>query len=437
MIFNPMKLKQVFNKKPTDEDIINAVEADESNMYFKVLSISDSAYLCSTGAKTCYNLDVSKEYKKNLEHIQRIIGYGHDSITAHSNIIIQLSIDGDHKDHMNLLPLLYGMPAMKYMNISILPYVEDLPGTKHSIQLLISGSVRAFRYFVQKFNETYIENNGYNTDLYEVMVECIYRSFEKEFFMNFIKDGILKEDRFVYKAPMKLEISEDENGDEVADVGTEAIHQDIVSTDMVDILYKDDIYSLYTELLSRGADPDRLLNSLLETCIVTLRLKNYSRAISQQINRHQSGISQESQRYVNYSTAQFIDPLQFHDDPEEQNKQYTIKLMGSTFTGTLKELGQSLIGIYPQLKDQGLQNQDARSILPINAETKTIHTFTYKNLIHFIKTRDSQFAQQEVRQIAKDMKKLVFEQSETNNTEAPIETIDFLNSKMLELMNHK
>ena len=435
-MFNPMKLKEVFHKKPSDQDIINAVHADESNMFFEVLSISDSAYLCSTGAKTCYNLEPAKEYTKNLEHIARIMGYGHDSISAHSNMIIKLNIESDDKEHMNLLPILFALPAMKYMNIAILPYKEDLPGTRHSIQLLISGSVRAFRYFIQKFNDTYIENNGYNTDLYEIMKQCIYQSFEKEFFVDFIKAGILDEKQFVYKAQMNLIVSEDEHGDEVANVGTEAVHQPILSTNMVDILYRDNIYELYYYLLSNGADPDKLLDCLLETCIVTLRLKNYSRAISQQINRHQSGISQESQRYVNYSESQFIDPLHFHDNIEDQNKEYSIDFMGSTFKGTMKELGQSLIAIYPQLKEQGLQNQDARAILPMNSETKTIHTFTYKNLLHFIKLRDSQFAQQEVRQIARDMKLLLFNKNEYTSMESTVDR-DFLNSKMLELTNHK
>ena len=398
-----MKLKEVFHKKPSDQDIINAVHADESNMFFEVLSISDSAYLCSTGAKTCYNLEPAKEYIKNLEHIARIMGYGHDSISAHSNMIIKLNIEADDKEHMNLLPILFALPAMKYMNIAILPYVEDLPGTRHSIQLLISGSVRAFRYFIQKFNDTYIENNGYNTDLYEVMKQCIYQSFEKEFFTDFIKTGLLDEKQFVYKAQMKLIVSEDEHGDEVADVGTEAVHQPVLSTNMVDILYRDNIYDLYSYLLSNG---------------------------------HQSGISQESQRYVNYSESQFIDPLHFHDNIEDQNKEYSIDFMGSTFKGTMKDLGQSLIAIYPQLKQQGLQNQDARAILPMNSETKTIHTFTYKNLLHFIKLRDSQFAQQEVRQIARDMKLLLFNKDEYISMEST-EVRDFLNSKMLELTNHK
>ena len=268
------------------------------------------------------------------------------------------------------------------------------------------------------------------------MKQCIYQSFEKEFFIDFIKAGLLDEKQFVYKAQMKLIVSEDEHGDEVADVGTEAVHQPVLSTNMVDILYRDNIYDLYSHLLSNGADPDRLLDCLLETCIVTLRLKNYSRAISQQINRHQSGISQESQRYVNYSESQFIDPLHFHDNIEDQNKEYSIDFMGSTFKGTMKDLGQSLIAIYPQLKEQGLQNQDARAILPMNSETKTIHTFTYKNLLHFIKLRDSQFAQQEVRQIARDMKLLLFNKDEYLSMEST-EVRDFLNSKMLELTNHK
>ena len=111
-----------------------------------VLSFGDSAYTCSMGAKICYGLKVDKSYNKNKAHVARIVGMGHDSVSAHSNVIALIKINGDStKD------LLECIPAMKFMNIvnltnTIKADTEDGEDIVENY-MLVSGSVRAFRYF--------------------------------------------------------------------------------------------------------------------------------------------------------------------------------------------------------------------------------------------------------------------------------------------------
>ena len=74
---------------------------------------------------------------------------------------------------------------------------------------------------------------------------------------------------------------------------------------------------------------------------------------------------------------------------------------------TSEELGEEIIKLYPQLKQQGMINQDARAFLPMNVATNAMYTFTMENMLHFIKVRDSQFAQQEVQGLAKQLEDVI------------------------------
>lgn len=74
---------------------------------------------------------------------------------------------------------------------------------------------------------------------------------------------------------------------------------------------------------------------------------------------------------------------------------------------TSEELGEEIIKLYPQLKQQGMINQDARAFLPMNVTTNAMYTFTFENILHFIKVRDSQYAQQEVQGLAKQLENVI------------------------------
>ena len=434
MIFK--SLKEALTMSKDERSYKRSREFDSNiNANFAIypISISDSAYLCSLGAKTCYNLNVADTYKKNIEHIKRIMGYGHDSISAHSNIMFLLTISApkdSNTDNLNMISIINALPGMRFMNISVLPFVQTDSSNynKDSVVLLISGSIRAFRYFVMKESDLIIDSySNIDREFIDSIYTLIYSSIEKEFFTDMLKDNeynyFLKENEFKYIPELKLTTVEDKDGNEIAvtdENSAATYHQDVYGSKHVTLYYRDKLEESIDSILNiiqDGYSKDAIYKALVKSGIVTIKLHNYSRAISQQINRHLSGISQESQRYVDYSNTEFIDPLPFNPKVyPDSNKKYKIKFGdNNSIEVTSAELGKLIIDIYPQLKEQGMVNQEARSFLPMNSETKAVHTFTYENLFHFLKVRDNDRAQPEVQQIAKEIKQLLKESIDNSN----------------------
>lgn len=433
MLFDSRKLKETLFGKNNIDKLIDMNAEYQPNIKSYVLSNSDSAYICSMAAKTCYGRDVDPYYDQNLKHVEKIMSYGHDSISAHSNICILITIRSSFN---SVYPdIIRNLDAMKFFNISLLPIYgnnnemqytefENIENKKNislnTDKILISGSVRAYRYYIYKMNLTNDKEILEANSFYNIIRDTIYSSIPKEFFPDFIKKGILDNSKFVY---YPMVICEDENSNHIT-----IDHKKVLKEENVDFWYYDDLDKMERDLkneLGYSEDfvdeitgktytryfetPKNLITAILDSTIVTLKLHDYSRAISQQINRHMSGISQESQRYVNYSSAKFIDPTKFNTDKYDVDKKYNIQLGIVKYELTAKELGDMLISIYPQLEEQGMINQDARSFLPMNVETKAVHTFTFTNLLHFIKLRRDRAAQPEVRNIANQMMNLVHE----------------------------
>jgi len=379
----------------------------------RVLNVGDSAYTCSMGAKICYGLKVDKSYVKNKAHISRIVGMGHDSVSAHSNVIALIKINGDStKDLMDCIP------AMKFMNVvhltnTIKSDSEDGEDINEEY-LLISGTVRAFRYFFMTYNLYHLNENDIS-NLALQFLQIASNNFEKEFFDKLFDTLPLfskYSNTFNYIAPLGWNVKEEKNPEtgeieEVADINEDSpsIHFEELDGERVDIIYTDPIINLFIELKSifKNVDDDILIHALLDTCICTIRLHDYSRAISQQVNRHMSGISQESQRYVDYSKAQFVDPTLFNQERYDRATIYKVQIDGHDISAEAGELGRKLQSVYPQLREQGMLPQDARSYLPFNVKTKALHTFTLTNYLHFIKVRTPKAAQEEIRRIAKEM----------------------------------
>lgn len=414
-MFEDLKNKILGNSEKTKIDNSLIKENDSVARYFtNILSISDSAYTCSMGARICYGLNVDKEYVKNRSHISRIVGMGHDSVSAHSNIISLIKVNGESVNGEELLNVL---PALKFMNIVHLQKVEESseedgePIVEN--YMLVSGSVRAFRYFLMEYD-------AYNTELNSLAVQFIsimQKAIEIEFLDKLIdnlKNIKLNKKEFTYSAPTEFNEEEivNEKG-EVVDVVLNSdpdkagsIHFPEIDGKRVDVIYADNIVDLFIKLKSlfHNLSDEVLFKAVCDVSVVTIKIHDYSRAISQQINRHMSGISQESQRYVDYSKAQFIDPLTFDTEKYDVNKVYNVSIDGKDISGTSQEIGEKLQSVYPQLKEQGMLSQDARSFLPFNVKTKAMHTFTLTNYLHFIKVRIGKAAQPEIRFIAEEMK---------------------------------
>ena len=419
MIFNRNKLKEFFNK---DSSKMNKQLQNESNrnivITYDIIDNTESAYLCSMAARTCYGLEPENTYDKCLAHIKRVMGYGHDSICGHSNIMVLLCFKSNNTvlSDFDLSSIYTSLSALHFMNIVPLDFIHNKDAKEYFV--LMSGSIRAFRYFIQNSTlpDSIVSENetNFNFDLYRVILDIAKHSIEKEFFED-MKDYV-DLDEFKYKYPYLDNSYTDENH---------------AYTNKNIFMYNyPDIPAIYNDILLRISDHyeghDELIDfegmyklnkeqaklfmkAIFRCTTVSFKMKNFSRAISQQVNRHLCAISQESQRYVDYSKkALFVDPLPFNPKAyPDINKKYAFKFGGKEFNMTSEELGEEIIKLYPQLKQQGMINQDARAFLPMNVATNAMYTFTMENMLHFIKVRDSQFAQQEVQGLAKQLEDVI------------------------------
>lgn len=430
MIFNRNKLKDFFNK---DSSKMNKQLQNESNrnivITYDIIDNTESAYLCSMAARTCYGLAPENTYDKCLAHIKRVMGYGHDSICGHSNIMVLLCFKSNNTvlSDFDLSSIYTSLSALHFMNIVPLDFIHNKDAKEYFV--LMSGSIRAFRYFIQNSTlpDSIVSENetNFNFDLYRVILDIAKHSIEKEFFED-MKDYV-DLDEFKYKYPYYLD-NETESNDTSAKFNSSSY---LYANNNIFMHNYPDIPAMYNDILIRIADHyedhDELIDpetgmyklnkeqaklfmkAIFRCTTVSFKMKNFSRAISQQVNRHLCAISQESQRYVDYSKkALFVDPLPFNPKAyPDINKKYAFKFGGKEFNMTSEELGEEIIKLYPQLKQQGMINQDARAFLPMNVATNAMYTFTMENMLHFIKVRDSQFAQQEVQGLAKQLEDVI------------------------------
>ena len=90
------------------------------------------------------------------------------------------------------------------------------------------------------------------------------------------------------------------------------------------------------------------MRDALDFATITVYFKKLSRTASHQLVRHRNAISQESQRYVDYSNAGFVNPLLEHDVANVKNK---VNILGVEKELDLDEIAKMEIDIYAQLRD--------------------------------------------------------------------------------------
>jgi thymidylate synthase (FAD) len=146
--------------------------------------------------------------------------------------------------------------------------------------------------------------------------------------------------------------------------------------------------------------------SVLEHAVWSLLITGVSRALTHELIRHRAGwaYSQLSQRYVDETDTDFIEPDIIAADPDlhaiwleavEKSHQAYIALANG-LTEKLKQLE-------PDLKATGRRKaarQAARSVLPNATETKIFVTANARELRHFVELRGSEGAEPEIRKLA-------------------------------------
>jgi thymidylate synthase (FAD) len=144
--------------------------------------------------------------------------------------------------------------------------------------------------------------------------------------------------------------------------------------------------------------------SVLEHAVWNFIIAGVSRSFTHELIRHRAGwgYSQLSQRYVDESEANYVEPELIANDPELHALwQQTIESSHEAYVRLTEALTD-------KLKDQGvagttrrkMARESARSVLPNATETMIFVTANARALRHFIELRGSEHAEAEIRRVA-------------------------------------
>lgn len=179
--------------------------------------------------------------------------------------------------------------------------------------------------------------------------------------------------------------------------------------------------------------------SVLEHGVWNFLFTGISRSLTHELIRHRAGMgySQLSQRYVDESVAEYVEPMIIANDPElhalwldtvshshrlyvELAEKLSVKFAGAADPDCEKCHGSGMILIHPKgvpfsqsfadIQDCGCEipptakrkiaRQAARSVLPNATETKIFVTANARSLRHFLEQRGSRHAEPEIRLLA-------------------------------------
>ena len=134
--------------------------------------------------------------------------------------------------------------------------------------------------------------------------------------------------------------------------------------------------------------------SVLEHAYATFRISGASRAFTHQLVRHRlCSFIQQSQRYVDESNFNFIEPQSIKNNPEAH----------SIFTESIDNARKT----YMKLQKLGIKNEDARFVLPNATESQIVITANLREWRHIVELRGEPDAQWEIRNAAIEILKIL------------------------------
>jgi len=142
--------------------------------------------------------------------------------------------------------------------------------------------------------------------------------------------------------------------------------------------------------------------SVLEHGVWSFLVTGVSRALMHELIRHRHfSYSQLSQRYVNESESDFVEPDVIASDPE-LHAIWCEAVEGTrrAYDALVDGLQRRYAGIPEPTLRRKLARQAARSVLPNATETKIFVTGNARALRHFVELRGSEHADVEIRKVA-------------------------------------
>lgn len=155
--------------------------------------------------------------------------------------------------------------------------------------------------------------------------------------------------------------------------------------------------------------------SVLEHAVWNLLITGVSRTLTHELIRHRAGMgySQLSQRYVDESVAEYVEPDCIAADADlHEIWRDAIAHSHAAYVRLAERLQDFFKDEPDKTQRRKLARQAARSVLPNATETKIFMTANARALRHFIEMRGSRHAEVEIRKLAIQILRLL-------QTEAP------------------
>jgi len=143
--------------------------------------------------------------------------------------------------------------------------------------------------------------------------------------------------------------------------------------------------------------------SVLEHTVWNFIITGVSRSFTHELVRHRAGFgySQLSQRYVDESVADFVEPDCIADDPKlHEVWRSAVEHAQEAYIKLVEGLQAKFAEVEDKTLRRKLARQAARSVLPNATETKIFVTANARAWRHFIELRCNEHAETEIRIVA-------------------------------------
>lgn len=167
--------------------------------------------------------------------------------------------------------------------------------------------------------------------------------------------------------------------------------------------------------------------SVLEHAVYNFIIAGVSRSFTHELVRHRAGFgySQLSQRYVDESTTDYVEPECIAQDPELHEVWLAaIEQAHEAYCRLVDGLAKKFEGVESKTLRRKLARQAARSVLPNATETKIFVTANVRALRHFIELRANEHAETEIRVVAAKMCHILKDASPNVFGDYRFETLD-------------
>ena len=358
------------------------VEKANGFVHTELVGMNKAIDIIAEACSSCWDKKIPDDWIGRAEYVAKRTRTGHTSILEHSNFVVYINIPEAFIDDMITF-----LGWVKFLN------KKTYKNSKGEWCILLGGSYRGY-------SDIYLQCNDLNNAILKSVAQCLYEYAPSAVFEDVCNMGLMDIGGFINAEP---------DTDNYKYLSYESNDMDLEDFKIFGIddfkTIRRNIWKIDKEFCSNINDAD-----LIQFATITILFKNMSRIITQQLTRHRNGITQESQRYVDYSDSCFNSPALFKDKYDSDHK-YPIVFGGNTVYMTLQELGDEMCNIYGMLtnpidgnKEFAWRREDARGYLHSNVQCRKIYmTFTYSSIFKFLQLREASGAQAEIRKYATEI----------------------------------